>query len=93
MILCFDAGSSSDEKVVTNWGNGYFDIYQEARPMGVVKGVDQFADQSSDSNSEVSAAESVGTNRTNSRTGKTRNGINDQKINITFIDFLRVGAS
>ncbi|KAK8514552.1 hypothetical protein V6N13_103286 [Hibiscus sabdariffa] len=52
-------------------------------------GVDQCA-KSSDSNSEVSATESVGTYRTNP--SQTANG--DLKINsMPFIDFLGVGAS
>ncbi|KAE8718706.1 Transcription factor MYB44 [Hibiscus syriacus] len=63
--------------------------YQQGGAMGVGMGVDQYAN-SSDSNSEVSATESVGTNRTNQP--KTANG--DLKINnISFIDFLGVGAS
>ncbi|GMI79580.1 BRASSINOSTEROIDS AT VASCULAR AND ORGANIZING CENTER, myb domain protein 56 [Hibiscus trionum] len=63
--------------------------YQQGGPMGVGMGVDQCAN-SSDSNSEVSATESVGTNRTNH--SQTANG--DLKINsMTFIDFLGVGAS
>ncbi|GMI65640.1 hypothetical protein HRI_000233300 [Hibiscus trionum] len=63
--------------------------YQQGGPMGVGVGVDQYAN-SSDSNSEVSATASVGTNRTNH--SLTANG--DLKIhNITFIDFLGVGAS
>ncbi|KAE8668843.1 myb-like protein AA-like isoform X2 [Hibiscus syriacus] len=62
--------------------------YQQG-PMGVGMGVDQYAN-SSDSNSDVSATESVGTNRTNQP--PTANG--DLKINnISFIDFLGVGAS
>ncbi|KAK8712183.1 hypothetical protein V6N13_147430 [Hibiscus sabdariffa] len=61
--------------------------YQQGIPMGVGMGVDQYAN-SSDSNSEVSATESVGTNRTNH--SLTANG--DLKIHsITFIDFLGVG--
>ena len=55
----------------------------------MVTGVDQSA-HSSDSNSEVSAAESVGTNRTNhSMSGESGNG--NEKINMPFIDFLGVG--
>lgn len=85
------------EKVVTR-GNGDFDkfygtsnVFYQQGPMGVVMGVDQ-PGHSSDSNSEVSAAESVGTNRTNhSISGESENG--NEKINMPFIDFLGVGAS
>ncbi|XVF06693.1 hypothetical protein REPUB_Repub06bG0072400 [Reevesia pubescens] len=89
---------SSGEKVVTR-GNGDFEkfygtgnVFYQQGPMGVVIGVDQSA-HSSDSNSEVSAAESVGTNRTNhSMSGESGNG--KEKIdNMPFIDFLGVGAS
>ncbi|XWS57916.1 hypothetical protein CRYUN_Cryun09bG0214000 [Craigia yunnanensis] len=88
---------SSGEKVVTR-GNGDFNkfyrtgnVFYEQGPMGVVIGVDQSA-RSSDSNSEVSAAESVGTNRTNySTSGESGNG--NENINMPFIDFLGVGAS
>ncbi|KAE8725213.1 Transcription factor MYB44 [Hibiscus syriacus] len=56
---------------------------------GVSMGVDQHAN-SSDSNSEVSATDSVVTNRTN----HSQTGDGDLKINIMcFIDFLGVGAS
>ncbi|KAK8549170.1 hypothetical protein V6N13_063566 [Hibiscus sabdariffa] len=75
-------GSSSTK------GNGDFDkFYQHGpRPTGVgANGVDQSANSS---DSEVSAAESVGTNKTNnhSMSGESENGIK-------FIDFLGVGAS
>ncbi|XP_022742969.1 transcription factor CSA-like [Durio zibethinus] len=88
---------SVGEKVVTR-GNGDFDkffgtgnVFYQQGPMGVVTGVDESA-QSSDSNSEVSATESVATNRTNhSMSGESANG--NQKINMPFIDFLGVGAS
>ncbi|XWS42737.1 hypothetical protein CRYUN_Cryun16bG0039800 [Craigia yunnanensis] len=88
---------SSGEKVLTR-GNGDFDkfygtgnVFDQQGPMGVVMGVDQDA-HSSNSNSEVSAAESVGTNRTNhSMSGESGNG--NEKINMPFIDFLGVGAS
>ncbi|KAK6232723.1 hypothetical protein QUC31_009999 [Theobroma cacao] len=88
---------SSVEKVVTR-GNGDFDkfygtsnVFYQQGPMGVVMGVDQ-PGHSSDTNSEVSAAESVGTNRTNhSISGESENG--NEKINMPFIDFLGVGAS
>ncbi|XP_022719945.1 transcription factor CSA-like [Durio zibethinus] len=89
---------SSGEKVMTR-GNGDFDkfygtgnVFYHQGPMGVVMGVDQSA-HSSDSNSEVSAAESVGTNRTNhSMSGESGNG-NENINNMPFIDFLGVGAS
>ncbi|XP_022746890.1 transcription factor CSA-like [Durio zibethinus] len=88
---------SSGQKVVTR-GNGDFDkfygtgnVFYQQGPMGVVMGVDQ-STHSSDSNSEVSPAESVGTNRTNhSMSGESGNG--NEKINLPFIDFLGVGAS
>lgn len=70
-------------------GNGDFGKYgYQQRPMGVVMGVDQYAN-SSDSNSEISATESVGTNRTN----HSQTAIVDDRINMHFIDFLGVGAS
>ena len=56
----------------------------------VVRGVDQSAQ--SDSNSEDSATESVGTTRANpylSGDNENRN----EKINMPFIDFLGVGAA
>ncbi|XVF56784.1 hypothetical protein PTKIN_Ptkin06aG0147900 [Pterospermum kingtungense] len=89
----------SGEKVVTR-GNGSFDkfygngnVFYQQEPMGVVMGVDQSV-HSSDSNSEVSAAESVGTTRTNhSMSDETGNGNGNEKINMPFIDFLGVGAS
>ncbi|XWS64926.1 hypothetical protein CRYUN_Cryun05aG0046200 [Craigia yunnanensis] len=88
---------SSGEKVGTR-GSGDFDkfygtgnVFYQQEPLGVVMGVDQSA-HSSDSNSEVSAAESVGTNTTNhSMSGKSGNG--NEKINMPFIDFLGLGAS
>lgn len=67
-------------------GNGFY----QTGPMGVVRDVDQSGQ--SDSNSEVSATESVGTYRTNpSLFGDNENG--NEKINMPFIDFLGVGAS
>ncbi|XVF30698.1 hypothetical protein REPUB_Repub16aG0080500 [Reevesia pubescens] len=89
---------SSGEKVVTR-GNGDFDkfdgnvnVFYKQGPMGVVIGVDQ-STNSSDSNSEVSATESVGTNKTNhSMSGESGNG-NEKINNMPFIDFLGVGAS
>ncbi|XVF42657.1 hypothetical protein PTKIN_Ptkin01aG0382300 [Pterospermum kingtungense] len=93
-----EMGSSSGEKVVSRENGKFYgagNVFYLQGPMGVVMGVDQFAAQSSDSNSEVSAAESVvGTNRTNqyySMYGETRNG-NDKNINMPFFDFLGVGA-
>lgn len=62
-------------------GNGDFDRFIYGN--GVV-GVDQSGH--SDSNSEVSGAESVGTNRINlSSSG------DNEKINLPYIDFLGVG--
>ncbi|OMO96681.1 hypothetical protein CCACVL1_04837 [Corchorus capsularis] len=97
---------SSGEKVVRCRGSGDLDkfygsgnvLFYQQGPMGVGMGVDQPV-HSSDSNSEVSAAESVGTNRTNhSISGESGNGLNEKKkiinnINMPFIDFLGVGAS
>ena len=63
----------------------------------MVMGVDQTG-QLSDSNSEVSAEESVATNRSNltvSREIENNNRIDEKKISTTsvaFIDFLGVGA-
>lgn len=66
-------------------------FYQKGPIGGVVNmGVDQTV-QSSDSNSEVSADESVGTTRTN-HSMSDENG-NIQKITMPFIDFLGVGVS
>ncbi|XVE90247.1 hypothetical protein DITRI_Ditri20bG0063500 [Diplodiscus trichospermus] len=90
---------SSGEKVVVR-GNGDFDkfygsgnVFYQQGPMGVVMGVDPSAHSSDSNSSEVSAAESVGTNRTNhSMSGESGNG--NEKINtVPFIDFLGVGAS
>ncbi|XVE62474.1 hypothetical protein DITRI_Ditri06bG0120800 [Diplodiscus trichospermus] len=90
---------SSGEKVMTR-GNGDLDkfygtgnVFYQQGPMGVVMGVDQAAHSSDSNSSEVSVAESVGTNRTNySMSGE--NGTGNEKINsIPFIDFLGVGAS
>ncbi|GMI65020.1 hypothetical protein HRI_000171300 [Hibiscus trionum] len=69
-------------------GNGDFDKFHWPTPMGVGNGVDQSAHSS---NSEVSATESVGTNKTNNHSmyGESEKGIK----NMTFIDFLGVGAS
>lgn len=77
-------------------GNG--DFFKQGA-MGVVggHGVDQSGN--SDSNSEVSATESVGNNNNNNNkrtksnlsiSGENENG--NEKINMTFIDFLGVGA-
>lgn len=64
-------------------------LYQQQRPMGVANGVDQ---SSHSSDSEVTAAESVGTNKTN-HSIESEDG-NEKKIhNMPFIDFLGVGAS
>ncbi|PPS04421.1 hypothetical protein GOBAR_AA16239 [Gossypium barbadense] len=89
-FTAFSGVHQKGEKVkVGSSGNGDFGKYgSQQRPMGVVMGVDQYAN-SSDSNSEISATESVGTNRTN----HSQTAIGDDKINMHFIDFLGVGAS
>ncbi|KAE8678200.1 WUSCHEL-related homeobox 11-like [Hibiscus syriacus] len=69
-------------------GNGDFDKFHVPRPMGVANGVDQFAISS---DSEVSAAESVGTNKTNNHS-MSRESVNGIK-NMEFIDFLGVGQT
>ncbi|GLT26248.1 hypothetical protein SLA2020_013300 [Shorea laevis] len=82
---------------VKSMGNGDIEIYATRNgsyrqaPIGVVgRGVDQ--SRHSDSNSEVSAAESVGNSRTNLFiSGESENG--NEKNNMPFIDFLGVGAS
>ncbi|MBA0716112.1 hypothetical protein Golax_014973 [Gossypium laxum] len=64
-------------------------LYQQEGPMGVANGVDQ---STHSSDSEVTAAESVGTNKTN-HSIESEDG-NEKKIhNMRFIDFLGVGAS
>lgn len=90
IFTTFSGVHQKGEKVkVGSSGNGDFGKYgSQQRPMGVVMGVDQYAN-SSDSNSEISATESVGTNRTNN----SQTAIGDDKINMHFIDFLGVGAS
>ncbi|KAK8689987.1 hypothetical protein V6N13_088693 [Hibiscus sabdariffa] len=65
-------------------GNGDFDKFHWPIPTGVGNGVDQSAHSS---DSEVSAAESVGNNH--SMYGESEKGIK----NMAFIDFLGVGAS
>lgn len=69
----------------------------EAGLTTMVVGVDQTG-QLSDSNSEVSADESVVTNRSNlTASGETENNRNEKKITTTttvaFIDFLGVGGN
>lgn len=100
MEFWVDEGCSSGEKEIT-MGNGDIDkIYDtgnefyQGRSIGVVTGVDQ-SGNSSDSNSEVSATESVATTTTN-KTNLSMYGENEnsyEKINMPFIDFLGVGAS
>uniref|UniRef100_A0A2C9VGI0 Uncharacterized protein n=1 Tax=Manihot esculenta TaxID=3983 RepID=A0A2C9VGI0_MANES len=69
--------------------SGGKELYQTGS-MGVVRVMDQCGQ--SDSNSEVSGTESVGTNRISpSLFGDNEDG--NQKINSAFIDFLGVGAS
>ncbi|CAK7341605.1 unnamed protein product [Dovyalis caffra] len=88
-------GSSADKEVTMR--NADFDkfygsdnVFYQNEPMRVVTGVDQFGQ--SDSNSEDSATESVGTNRANpSLSGYNEN--RNVKISIPFIDFLGVGAT
>lgn len=81
------------DKVVT-MGNGGFDkfyctgngLYQPG-----LMGVDPSSGHS-DSNSELSAAESVATNKTNISVSRENENMNE-KINMPFIDFLGVGAT
>jgi len=69
---------------------GSEDGFYQNGPIGVVRGVDQSGQ--SDSNSEDSATESVGTTRANpSRCGDNEN--RNEKINMPFIDFLGVGGA
>lgn len=71
-------------------GNG---LYQTG-PMGGVTmvGVDQTGQ--SDSNSEVSAAESVATNKSNiTAFGENENKKKEKISSVAFIDFLGVGAN
>ncbi|KAB5529630.1 hypothetical protein DKX38_019711 [Salix brachista] len=81
-------GSSVDKEVTMR--NVDFDKFCGSDNGVVVRGVDQSAQ--SDSNSEDSATESVGTTRANpylSGDNENRN----EKINMPFIDFLGVGAA
>ncbi|KAF2288144.1 hypothetical protein GH714_004650 [Hevea brasiliensis] len=75
-----------DKFYCSSGGKGFYQIGS----MSVVTGLDQSGQ--SDSNSEVSATESVGTNRINpSLSGDNEDG--NEKINASFIDFLGVGAT
>lgn len=67
-------------------GNGFYKV----GPIGTVMGMDHFGH--SDSNSEVSAAESVATNKTNIPVSAGENQNRNEKIKMPFIDFLGVGA-
>jgi myb proto-oncogene protein len=78
-------------------GDGDFDKFYSTEsglckrgPTTTVVGEDQSGH--SDSNSEVSAAESVGTNKTDISVSGENEKMN-QRINMPFIDFLGVGAS
>ncbi|GLT53677.1 hypothetical protein SLA2020_269340 [Shorea laevis] len=84
------------DKVVTV-GDGDFDKlygtgsgFYKRGPTGTVVGEDQSGH--SDSNSEVSAAESVATNKTDISVSGENENINE-KIKMPFIDFLGVGAT
>uniref|UniRef100_A0A5B6YXC8 Uncharacterized protein n=1 Tax=Davidia involucrata TaxID=16924 RepID=A0A5B6YXC8_DAVIN len=82
-------GSSAEEKVVTMSNVGLDQFNGEAGPMAMVIDVDQ-SGQYSDSNSEVSATESIVNNRTNlfyNIYGENENNMPP------FIDFLGVGAT
>ncbi|GAV86204.1 Myb_DNA-bind_6 domain-containing protein [Cephalotus follicularis] len=70
-------------------GKGFY----QPGPMGVVIGVDQSGHYSDSNSSEVSVAESVGTNNRTNPSIISREGDNGNKINMAFIDFLGVGAS
>lgn len=74
-------GNVELDKLYLSRGKGFY----QAGSIGLVTGLDQSGQ--SDSNSEVSASESVGTNGI----GDNENG--SQKINVTFIDFLGLGAT
>lgn len=68
--------------------------FYKTGPMGVVAmvGVDQTGQ--SDSNSDVSAAESVATNRSNLTVfGENENNRNEKISSVAFIDFLGIGAN
>lgn len=67
-------------------GNGFY----QPGLMGTVMGVDPSGH--SDSNSEVSAAESVATNKTSISVSGENENLNE-KIKMPFIDFLGVGAT
>lgn len=94
--------SSSGEKEITK-GNGDadkiydtgYEFYQAGPIGGVVMKVDQSGQ--ADSNSEVSANESVGNNNSNNyKANLSMYGENEtsyEKINMPFIDFLGVGAA
>ncbi|KAH8491390.1 hypothetical protein H0E87_023512 [Populus deltoides] len=88
-------GSSVDKEVTMENVDfdrfyGSEDGFYQNGPIGVVRGVDQSGQ--SDSNSEDSATESVGTTRANpSRCGDNEN--RNEKINMPFIDFLGVGGA
>ncbi|OAY41873.1 transcription factor CSA [Manihot esculenta] len=74
-------GNVELDKLYLSRGKGFY----QAGSIGLVTGLDQSGQ--SDSNSEVSASESVGTN------GIGDNENRSQKINVTFIDFLGLGAT
>ncbi|KDP39633.1 hypothetical protein JCGZ_02653 [Jatropha curcas] len=95
-------GGYAEKEVAMGLGNGELDklyrnssssssnskeMYEIGSMRVVVMGVDQSGQ--SDSNSEVSATESVGTNRIN----PSLSGGDNEKINMPFIDFLGVGAT
>ncbi|GLT87506.1 hypothetical protein SLE2022_055850 [Rubroshorea leprosula] len=80
-------GNGDFEKIYANTNK----FYKQA-PLGVVGGGGMDQSGRSDSNSEASEAESVGTNKTNlSNSLECENG--NEKTNMPFIDFLGVGAS
>ncbi|KAK8713060.1 hypothetical protein V6N13_148287 [Hibiscus sabdariffa] len=97
---CTDLSLTPSAKILTSFGqvhqmgssrtkgDGDFDKSHWPIQTGVGNGVDQSAHSS---DSEVSAAESVGTNKTNNHSmyGESEKGIK----NMAFIDFLGVGAS
>lgn len=75
------------------WLNKYFGGWNGSEPVGKrLMGVDQSS--FSDANSDVSVSESVVTNRSNfSISEEKESEAMDDKINMSFIDFLGVGAT
>ncbi|KAJ0013402.1 hypothetical protein Pint_20755 [Pistacia integerrima] len=94
----FSLMGSSGEKEITKGSIGDVDKfygYYKAGNMEVVMGMDQ-SGHSSDSNSEVSATDSVTNTNTNtnlSLSGQNTENTYQKQISVPFIDFLGVGAS